>query len=254
MRCRSVPTARGKSRSGPVRPGFHYYELVVDGHAMTTDPASQTLLRLGATDQRPGGPGPRRSTSTMPKDVPHGEVRVRSYLGRRPPDSTGSALRLHAALATTSNPTLRYPVLYLQHGSRRRRDAAGRGRGKVNLIMDNLIAEGKARPMLVVMEQGYAGESWRSAGSGRRRGNAVRSASWCVHDLVPMIDSHLSHARRPRNRGPSPGLSMGAGQAMRDRARRTRTVFASDRFVQRRQPRASTRRRHTEGRLPTRRR
>ena len=169
----------------PVRPGFHYYELIVDGYP-TNDPASQTYF--GWAQQTSGLEVPDHELDFYEaKDVPHGEVRVRRYR-RRPPDSTGNAY-VYTPPGYDSNPKLRYPVLYLQHGSGEDQTSWTR-QGKVNLIMDNLIAEGKARPMLVVMEQGT-----RASRPGSRRlqraGGAGNAAfgELVINDLVPTIDS-----------------------------------------------------------------
>ena len=188
----------------PVRPGFHYYELIVDGHR-TTDPASQTYFGWAQQTSGLEVPDPDLDFYDL-KDVPHGEVRVRWYRSK----ITG---QYRQALVYTppgydSNPRLRYPVLYLQHGSGE--DQTGwTQQGKANLILDNLIADKKARPMLVVMEQGYAVKAGQAPGA---RGNEA-FAEVVIRDLVPMIDSTYRTLDDRRHRAIA-GLSMGAGQAM----------------------------------------
>ena len=145
------------------------------------------------------------------KDVPHGEVRVRWYRSK----TTGQHRQayVYTPPGYDSNPKLRYPVLYLQHGSGEDQTSWTR-QGKVNLIMDNLIAEGKARPMLVVMEQGYtvkAGKTGLETAPGAA-GNAA-FGELVVNDLVPMIDSTYRTLDDRHSRAIA-GLSMGAGQAM----------------------------------------
>ena len=85
--------------------------------------------------------------------MPHGEVRIRSYLSK----VTGQFRNayVYTPPGYDQNPSQRYPVLYLQHGSGEN-ETSWTWQGKVNVIMDALIAERKAQPMLVVMEQGYA--------------------------------------------------------------------------------------------------
>src|SRR5687768_5067374 len=136
---------------GPIRSGFHYYELVVDGHAMN-DPASLTYF--GWARPTSGLEVPDDTLNFyVPKDVPHGEVRIRPYLSK----VTGQFRNayVYTPPGYDQSPSQRYPVLYLQHGSGEN-ETSWTWQGKVNVIMDALIAEKKALPMLVVMDQGYA--------------------------------------------------------------------------------------------------
>ena len=89
-----------------------------------------------------------------PKDVPHGEVRERWYFSKTT-QAMAAAPFVYTPPGYDANRETRYPVLYLQHGSGE--DERGwSNQGRVSFILDNLIAEGKAKPMLVVMEKGYA--------------------------------------------------------------------------------------------------
>ena len=189
----------------PVRPGFHYYQLIIDGYR-TTDPASQTYFGWAKQTSGLEVPDPDLDFYEV-KDVPHGEVRVREYRSK----VTGQHRQalVYVPPGYDSNPTLRYPVLYLQHGSGEDQTSWWR-QGKANLIMDNLIAQGKARPMLVVMEQGYAVKAGQT-GPGTRGNEAF--GELVLHDLVPMIDSTYRTFADRQHRAIA-GLSMGAGQAM----------------------------------------
>jgi enterochelin esterase family protein len=102
----------------------------------------------------------------------------------------------------------RFPVLYLQHGS----GESERGwvaQGKANFILDNLIASGKSRPMIIVMENGYATAAGKPAGP---RGNED-FGRLVVEDLVAHIDRTYRTIADREHRAIA-GLSMGAGQAM----------------------------------------
>ena len=189
----------------PVRPGFHYYELIVDGYR-TTDPASQTYFGWAQQTSGLEVPDPELDFYEA-KDVPHGEVRVRWYRSK----TTGEYRQayVYTPPGYDSNPKLRYPVLYLQHGSGEDQTSWTR-QGKVNLIMDNLIAERKAVPMLVVMEQGYAVKAGQAAAG--PAGNAA-FGELVINDLVPTIDSTYRTLDDRHSRAIA-GLSMGAGQAM----------------------------------------
>src|SRR6201999_4264127 len=121
------------------------------------------------------------------KDVPHGDVRVHWYRSK----TTGLWRRAHVYTPPGyDGASTRYPVLYLQHGAGE--DETGWVKqGRANLILDNLIASGKAAPMLVVMETGYAtkpGAAPVAAPSGPPRvPNAFEDV--IVNDLIAMIDT-----------------------------------------------------------------
>ena len=191
--------------TGAVGPGFHYYELIIDGYR-TTDPASQTYFGWAQQTSGLEVPDPELDFYDV-KDVPHGEVRVRWYRSR----TTGQHRQAHVYTPPgyDSNPSLRYPVLYLQHGSGEDQTSWTR-QGKANLILDNLIAEGKAQPMLIVMEQGYAVKAGQAAPGAR--GNEA-FGELVIRDLIPMIDSTYRTLADRQHRAIA-GLSMGAGQAM----------------------------------------
>src|ERR1041384_3119938 len=134
----------------PLVPGFHYYRVFIDG-AEVNDPASQTFYGTGKDAS--GIEVPEKGVDYyLAKDVPHGDVRERWYLSK----TTGAWRRVYVYTppAYDTERDARYPVLYLQHGAGE--DERGWSKqGRVSFIMDNLIAERKARPMLVVMEKGY---------------------------------------------------------------------------------------------------
>ena len=137
--------------TNPVVPGLHYYRMWIDG-VQVNDPASQTFYGTGKDTC--GIEVPEKGVDYyMPKDVPHGEVRERWYFSK-----TTEAWRrifVYTPPGYDGDRETRYPVLYLQHGGGE--DETGWPRqGRMSFILDNLIAAKKARPMIVVMEQGYA--------------------------------------------------------------------------------------------------
>ena len=135
----------------PVVPGFHYYRMFIDG-VQVNDPASQTFYGTGKDTS--GIEIPEKGVDYyLPKDVPHGEVRERWYFSKTTED--WRRIFVYTPPGYDTDRDTRYPVLYLQHGGGE--DETGwPNQGRVGFIMDNLIAAKKARPMLVVMEQGYA--------------------------------------------------------------------------------------------------
>ncbi|HYH66697.1 MAG TPA: alpha/beta hydrolase-fold protein [Urbifossiella sp.] len=135
------------------------------------------------------------------KDVPHGQVRAFWYHSK----VTGAARRafVYTPPGYDANPARRYPVLYLQHGAGE--DERGWGnQGRANVILDNLLAVGKAKPMLVVMDNGYA----TPAGA---KGNAFEDV--VLRELVPGVDAEFRTLAERTHRAIA-GLSMGAGQAL----------------------------------------
>ncbi len=194
----------------PVIPGFHYYKLSVDG-AEVNDPASDSFFGTGRPTS--GIEIPEKGVDFYHcKEVPHGEVRSRWYRSK----VTGQTrhVMVYTPPDYDSDSRKRYPVLYLQHGGGE--DETGWSRqGHMNFILDNLIAAGKARPMIVVMEKGYATRAGeRAAPGGRGRGDGGAFEDVVIKDLIPMIDA--TYRTNPnRTHRAIAGLSMGAGQALR---------------------------------------
>ncbi len=196
--------------SPPVVPGFHYYALIVDG-VRVNDPNSDTFFGTGRPTS--GIEIPAKDVDFYhPKDVPHGEVRSRWYTSK----VTGQMrhIMVYTPPSYDADGETRYPVLYLQHGGGE--DETGWVKqGRVNFILDNLIADKKAVPMIVVMEKGYA---TRAAGvpqpKGPGKGDPGVFEDVILKDLIPMIDASYRTKTGRENRAIA-GLSMGAGQALR---------------------------------------
>lgn len=182
----------------PVVPGFHYYWFLVDGIAVN-DPASETFFGWGRQTSGIDVPEPGADFYAA-RDVPLGDVRIRWYFAK-----TTNAWRrayVYTPAEYDSNPKKRYPVLYLQHGSGE--DERGwTVQGRANFILDNLIAAGKAKPMLVVMDQGYAVAP----------GQANAFEAVVLNDIIPMIDGTYRTIAKRESRAMA-GLSMGGGQTL----------------------------------------
>jgi enterochelin esterase-like enzyme len=198
--------------SPPIVPGFHYYGLLVDG-VNVNDPGSDVYFGTGKPTS--GIEIPQEGVDFFyARDVPHGEVRSRWY------GSKVTGRQRHIMVYTPpgydADPQQRYAVLYLQHGGGE--DETGWVRqGHVNFILDNLISAGKATPMIVVMERGYAaraGEAAAPAGPPQRgRGDGGAFEEVVTKELIPLIDS--TYRTYPdRNHRAIAGLSMGGGQAL----------------------------------------
>jgi enterochelin esterase-like enzyme len=133
----------------PLDPGFHYYVLRING-VEVNDPSSETFFGSGRAMS--GIEVPEEGVDFYHvKKVPHGQIVSFWYYA----ESTGETRQAYVYLPPDyiKNNDKRYPVLYLQHGMGEDRRAWA-NQGRTNFILDNLIAEGKAVPMLVVMEDG----------------------------------------------------------------------------------------------------
>ena len=194
----------------PYVPGFYYYFVVVDGFS-GTDPGSQTFYGYGRQSSGLEVPGPE-SDFFAARDVPHGVVRVQWYFSK----TTNRWRRVYIYTPPDyEQKTSRYPVLYLQHGMGE--DETGwSNQGHENFILDNLIAVGKAKPMIVVNENGtVAGGGFRGARGGVMIDNPFTEFDNVVsRDLIPFIDANFRTVGDRDHRALA-GLSMGGAEAMR---------------------------------------
>jgi enterochelin esterase-like enzyme len=195
--------------SAPQDPGFHYYQLNIDG-ASVPDPGSVYFYGAGRWGSGIEIPAPDQEFYAL-KDVSHGSVSENIYFSK----ITNSWRRCF--VYTPANyekfPKTRYPVLYLQHGSFE--DETGWAvQGKANLILDNLIADRKAVPMIIVMDNGYAYKPQDIANTDKRTRPASAFEEVMISEIIPMIDSKFRTMADREHRAIA-GLSMGANQAMR---------------------------------------
>jgi len=204
----------------PDRPGFHYYNLTIDGLSVH-DPGSALYWGYSRNTAGIDIPDPTGDFYAI-KDVPHGVLRMQYY----PSKLTGQLRRaIVYTPADYDKNAVRCPVLYLQHGAGEN-EMGWSTQGKVNFIMDNLIAEKKAVPMIVVMDNGYATPASPAtpadappAARGRGgRGGPDYSAPTLfgqvmTEELIPLIDQNY-RTLADRDHRAIAGLSMGGGQAM----------------------------------------
>lgn len=215
----------GESR--PQDEGFHYYQLVIDS-AQVPDPG--TLFFYGASRWGSGVEVPAQDQDFYAvKNVPHGQLREVRYFAK----SSNSIRRcfVYTPPDYDRDPNQRFPVLYLQHGGGE--DETGWGnQGHASLIMDNLIAAGKAKPFIIVMENGggiggpgirrgggpagatngpaAAGTNDAPGGPGRRF-NFSAFEHVLIDDLIPFIDANYRTLADQPHRAMA-GLSMGGMQ------------------------------------------
>jgi enterochelin esterase-like enzyme len=129
--------------------GFHYYSLLVDGMALA-DPASETFYGMGRMAS--GIEVPFKGDGYYAeKDVPHGEICIKRYFSTV--FNSWRQFYVYKPAGYNININEKYPVLYILHGGGE--DERGWAtQGKTDLILDNLIANNKAKPMLIVMPDG----------------------------------------------------------------------------------------------------
>lgn len=189
----------------PVVEGFHYYSLIADGIAIC-DPASQTFYGMGRMASGIDIPD-KDMDYYQAKNVAHGQVRSVNYYSEI--TKAWRRANVYTPPGYDDSPKKRYPVLYLQHGSGE--DETGwPTQGKMDFILDNLIAEGKATPMIVVMERGYATDPTAPVSTtGGMAPNVFPQV--LVKEVIPMIDKSF-RTLTDRNDRAMAGLSMGGFQ------------------------------------------
>jgi enterochelin esterase-like enzyme len=188
---------------GPLDEGFHYYHVTIDG-GMFNDPG--TLNFYGSTRWESGIEIPANDADFYAlKNVPHGKVVQVLF----PSPSTKSQRRafVYTPPGYDQNQDKRYPVLYLQHGWGED-ETAWTNQGHANLIMDNLIAAGAARPFIIVMTYGMTNNIRPGAPGGLASFDIGPFQTVLIDELIPYIDSNFRTLADQHHRAMA-GLSMG---------------------------------------------
>lgn len=185
-----------------IKPGFHYFNWFVDG-IQIRDP--QSPFCFGCFEPVNFFEIPEKEEEFyFFKDVPHGDVQIRKYVSGV--NSHMKVCYVYTPPGYAEAPERKYPVLYIQHGVGEN-ETGWIWNGKLNLIMDNLIAEGRCREMLVVMCCGYAFED--GADPVFYPGDFDDELT---KDCIPYIEKHFRVFRDRRHRAMA-GLSLGSAQA-----------------------------------------
>ena len=215
--------------SGPMDEGFHYYHIFIDG-AMFNDPGTNNYY--GSTRWESGIEIPAHDQDFYAeRDVPHGNVQEVRFWSK----STNCLRRAFVYTPPTYGKDVKkkYPVLYLQHGWGEN-EYAWTVQGHANLIMDNLIADGKIEPFIIVMTYGMTNEGFRpgaaparpaggaqarpAAPAGGAQARPARPAGGMMlnngfetvlcDELIPYIDANFRTIAKKESRAMA-GLSMG---------------------------------------------
>jgi enterochelin esterase family protein len=215
--------------SEPQAPGYHNYWMVVDG-AVVLDPGTKTYIGYSHMCNGFEIPEPGVDYYDL-KDVPHGNVLIKNYFSKTA--NTWRHIFVYTPPGYDVNTTTRYPVLYLQHGGGED-ETVWIEMGRANVILDNLLAEGKAKPMMLVMETSAVGGAGMPGGrrggapAGGTNGAAARGGrgggfggmggsggglygQLMVNDLIPWVDGNFRTLTDKDHRAMA-GLSMGGMQ------------------------------------------
>ncbi|MEA5260117.1 alpha/beta hydrolase-fold protein [Arcicella aquatica] len=185
--------------------GFHYYSLVIDGVSLV-DPASETFY--GMSRQASGIEIPYKEGGFYAlKDVPHGDIRIKKYFSKA--SNSWREMYVYTPPGYDKS-TEKYPVLYLLHGGGE--DQRGWAtQGRTDLILDNLIAEQKAKPMVIAMLDGNVGGQGGIANFGETQLRAFENE--LKNGAIPFVESNFKVETDAQHRALA-GLSMGGLQTL----------------------------------------
>ena len=198
---------------GPMDPGFHYYHLTIDG-ATVNDPGTGNYFGSCRWESGIEIPAPDEAFYQNRFDVEHGKMVQVQF----PSKSTGLVKVANVYLPPTydKNKSERFPVLYLQHGWGEN-ETSWPVQGCAGLIMDNLIAEGKIKPFIIVMTYGMTNDV-KFGGIGQFTAKEFETV--LCDELVPYIDANFKTIAKKESRAMA-GLSMGGIETKLITLRRT---------------------------------
>jgi GH35 family endo-1,4-beta-xylanase/enterochelin esterase-like enzyme len=194
---------------GPMDPGFHYYHLIIDG-GVVNDPGTGNYFGSCRWESGIEIPAPDQDFYAWRKDIPHGNIQQVNFWSESTgkmqtcnvylPDGYGKLVKGKNGKLTQE----RYPVLYLQHGWGEN-ETSWPVQGKAGIIMDNLIADGKIKPFIVVMAYGLTND-FKFGTIGKF--TAEEFEKLLIDELIPVIDKQFLTKPDKWNRALA-GLSMG---------------------------------------------
>jgi enterochelin esterase-like enzyme len=193
----------------PQSPGYHNYWMLIDG-AVVLDPSTNAFIGYGHMCNAFEIPEPGVDFYDL-KDVPHGNVLIKNYFAKTA--NSWRRIFVYTPPDYDKNTTAHYPVLYLQHGGGED-ERVWIEMGRTNVILDNLLAEGKVKPMIVIMETSYmpgVGGSRRGRFGGFGGPGGGPYGQLMVNDLIPWVDSNFRTLTDKDHRAMA-GLSMGGMQ------------------------------------------
>jgi len=192
---------------GPLAPGFYTYGYAIDGGLRMPDPANPNMevRRWGQTSMFiiPGA----ENALFEQRKVPHGTVHVNFYDS----GNLNNQQRMTYVYTPPGYETgkQKYPVLYLLHGNGQI-EASWTWTGRANVILDNLLAEGKIKPMIVVMPYGHVPRDIKGATSSSDPAAIEREL---ITEIKPMVEAKY-RVLTGRTQRAIAGLSMGSAQSL----------------------------------------
>ena len=189
---------------GPMDDGFHYYHLTIDG-GVVNDPGTHNYFGSCRWESGIEIPAPDKDFYACRENIPHGNIQEVLF----PSPSTGGMQTAMVYLPPTYGKLVkgkqeRFPVLYLQHGWGENETSWGK-QGHAGLIMDNLIADGKIKPFIVVMAYGLTNDIKFGT---IQKFEAKEFEKVLCDELIPFIDKNFLTKTDKWNRAMA-GLSMG---------------------------------------------
>ena len=191
---------------GPIEPENYEYDFMVDGVQMLDprNPAVKYNRGPAAISSLLDVRGTTPRFFDM-KPVPRGKVEMRFYTSK----TTGETSRIHVYTPPNYEKLSRLPVLYLLHGGDGE-DSVWTAFGRAHVILDNLIAERKVQPMIVVMPNGYA-YGWDSAAAADKQQTDFQKDF--IDNLIPFVQSNYRVSTNRKHRALA-GLSRGGAQTL----------------------------------------
>jgi enterochelin esterase-like enzyme len=193
-----------EARTDSLSEGFHYYSLLIDGVAVA-DPASETYY--GMSRMASGIEVPFKGDGYYSvRNVPHGDIRIKRYFSAV--FNSWREIYVYTPAGYDMNTSEKYPVLYILHGGGE--DQRGWAtQGKTDLILDNLIADKKAKPMLVVMPDGNVNTQGQPFGE-----NTLKMFERELkQSIIPFVEKNFRAETGSASRALA-GLSMGGIQTL----------------------------------------
>lgn len=190
---------------GPVAPELYTYAFVVDGLKIV-DPSNPEMQ---------GGTAPGFNLVNIPgnparfdelQQIPHGNTQIRTYYSTI--QQGNRKVYIYIPPQYDSNQKQKFPVLYLRHGGGGN-ETSWYNEGCAGIILENLIAQGKAKPMLIVMTNGNIESG--TAGAYSKEGIKMVSDE-LFNEVIPLIEQNYRVYTDEANRAIA-GLSMGGGQS-----------------------------------------
>lgn len=191
---------------GPVEPQIYAYNFSVDG-LMKLDPKNpevkigteiySSIVEVNAVEPR----------FDQVRNIDYGVVSIHRYFSKTLQMQRG--VYVYVPTEYAKNPKKKYPAFYLRHGGGDNEASWSGISGRADVILENLISEGKAKPMIVVMTNGLTDGTW--AGGSSPEGMALLEKE-LFEDVLPLVESNYRVLSGKKNTAIG-GLSMGGGQS-----------------------------------------